>query len=451
MSTDLHIEEHRRHLKLARYGIPGIILIFYVTAAMGFSFTPDGTFLGLQWVHSVTEGLGFHGFAPMPGAGSPSPLWVLLISIGSALHLDPVLLAKILSLSFCCAAIFLSYLVAHDITSDPLLALCVALLVATNGLLLQTAPSGTPHAIFAVAVLGALFSTLRSDYLLASIALGLASLLAWQAAALVIPFIGHVWLSSRNRSQRLRTLSGAYVALTALAAPWVIYAARHSAPWLTELPPSALALANTPTGWIALAILGIGCLVECVALLVLDFFRDASGRQHLLILVWLLWLAACALLWDAGFLLAALPIAAAYCLASVRLLAYRIGWERHAVAATFVLTALLLFFNQADLGNGRRAAMADAESAVKVQTTLASRVRNAVPEEASLGAEWPGLIGYVAARPVTPLPPGARPWTDFAITSERPIAGYTALYGGANAGPVPGTLDRSRFLLWKRQ
>ncbi len=451
MSTDAHIEEHRRHLKLARYGVPGIILIFYITAAMGFSFTPDGTFLGLQWVHGITQGLGFHGFAPMPGSGSPSPLWVMLVSIGTQLHLNPILLAKILSLSFCCAAIFLSYLLAYDITNDPLLALCVALLVATNGLLLQTAPSGTPHAIFAVAVLGALFSTLRSDYLLASISLGLACLLAWQAVVLVIPFVGHIWLSARTRSQRLRVLSGAYVALTALMAPWVIYALRHDIPWLTELPPSAIALANTDTGWIALTILGAGCLIECVALLVLDFFRDASARHHLLILGWLLWLAACALLWDPGFLLAALPLAAAYALASARLLAYRLGKERHAVAATFVLTALLLFFNQADLGNGRRAAMADAENAVQVQITLASKVKGAVPDEASLGAEWPGLIGYVAARPVTPLLPGSQPWTDFAITSERPIAGYTALYSGANSSGLPGALDRSRFLLWKRQ
>ncbi|HEX9007385.1 MAG TPA: hypothetical protein VF889_08820, partial [Bacteroidota bacterium] len=59
--------------------------------------------------------------------------------------------------------------------------------------------------------------------------------------------------------------------------------------------------------------------------------------------------------------------------------------------------------------------------------------------------------GYVAARPVTPLPPGSQPWTDFAITSERPINGYTALYSGANTGGVPEVVDRSRFLLWKRQ
>ncbi len=323
--------------------------------------------------------------------------------------------------------------------------------MATNGLLLQTAPSGTPHAIFAVAVLGALFSTLRSDYLLASIALGLACLLAWQAVALVIPFVGHVWLSARSRSQRMRVLSGAYVALTALVAPWLIYAARHGIPWMTELPPSALAMANSGTGWIALAILGAGCLVECAALLLLDFFREAAGRHHLLILGWLLWLTACALLWDPGFLLAALPVAAAYALSSARLLAYRLGREQHAVAATFVLTALLLFFNQADLGNGRRAVMTDTENAVRVQSTLAARVRSTVPDEASLGAEWPGLIGYVAARPVTPLPPGAQPWTDFVITSERTIAGYTPLYSGANTVGVPGALDHSRFLLWKRQ
>jgi hypothetical protein len=438
-------------LRLGRYGVPAVILMFYITAATGFSFTPDGTFLGLQWVQRIVHGEGFRGFTMLPGSGSPSPFWVILLSTGSAMHLDPLLLSKILSLFFSCVVILVSYLTALDITDNLIMAFCVALLMAANGLLLQAAPSGTPHPVLAALLLGALLCMIRHDRVLASLALGLACLMAWQAIVLAVPLCADIWMASGSRSRALRLLTTSYVVLTALIAPWLIYAVHNRIPWLTEIPPSSIPLAGTPASWALLAILAAGCLAGTVMLLSPRLLAETLGRRHILILGWTLWLTICALAWDPCFILAALPVGAAYAIASAHSLALRLRIEGRSMAAVFLLTALLLVLSQADVGGGRRALMAAAEKAVPVITELASRVRTSVPEEATLAAEWPGLVGYVAARPVTALSPGGSPGTDFAITAGREIAGYAAVYSAVNTSGPPEAPDQSRFLIWKRQ
>jgi hypothetical protein len=422
-----------------------LILMFYALAATGFFFTPDGTYLALQWVSGIAHGEGFRGYTMMAGLGSPSPFWVAVVSVGAAMHLDPVLLAKILSLFFSCILVLLAYLAGHDLTGDPLMALGVALVTASSGLLLQTAPSGAPHTLLAVLILGALFSMMRHDRILASVALGLACLTAWQAAILAVPLLADIWLTAGSRPRALRLLTASYVVLTALVAPWIIYAVRNRVPWLIELPPSGLLLAATPWGWAVLAVLGTGC--AAAAELIIRTFTDPLGRRHLLILIWTLWLVLCALVWDAGFLLPALPVAASYAMVSLLRLNTRVRAGAWSPGAVLALTALLLLLSQVDAALGRRPAMAAAGKAVPALTELAFRVRGAVPEGASLAAEWPGLVGYVAARPVSPLDAHGGAETDFAVTSDRQLAGYAILYSAVNTGE-PGM--PARFLIWKR-
>ena len=43
----LHPDEHRLIRSLVRYGIPVLMLIFYVNASLRFDYTPDSTFLSL--------------------------------------------------------------------------------------------------------------------------------------------------------------------------------------------------------------------------------------------------------------------------------------------------------------------------------------------------------------------------------------------------------------------
>jgi len=444
-------KEDRPYLfRIARYGLPLVVLVFYLTSVTAFSYTPDTAFLPLQWVHNVVAGLGFQGFTGLPNAGSPSPLWIFLISLGASLQIDALLLAKILSLFFSCLILVLSYLVTHDLTDDPVMALCMALVGATSGWLLEASPSGTPCTLLGTLLLASIFCIIRQDSILAAILLALSCLMAWQAAILLVPYVVDLWLSDVSRSKRLRLLTISYILLTSLLVPWILYANANNAPWWPEHPLSGLSASSSPFAIAVILLVGAPAIAGGLLLFFRKDGEEGLGKRHAVIWCWIVWLAVCSIWWDGGFLLALFPLLGAYMFIFFRVLLRILGRSERTIIAAFLFTAALMVLQQLDYVRVRRVAMEQAQESGPVLTELAYWIKSSVPDDVSVSAEWPGMVGYVAGRPVSPLNAGSQPTTEYAITSETELHGYIALRSAAKPVEDIPSIEQVRFLIWKR-
>ena len=85
---------------MTRYGPAFIVALFYVTVVFHYSYTPDDTYIYLQYAKNLANGNGFSFNANSPSYGITGPLWVLLIAGGVKAGLDPLIVAKTFDLLF---------------------------------------------------------------------------------------------------------------------------------------------------------------------------------------------------------------------------------------------------------------------------------------------------------------------------------------------------------------
>lgn len=83
-----------------QYGIGVIVVVFYVTASLHFHYTPDDTYIYLQYGRNIARGEGISFNAGTPSYGMTGPLWGFLIAAGTKLSLDPYIVAKTLDIVF---------------------------------------------------------------------------------------------------------------------------------------------------------------------------------------------------------------------------------------------------------------------------------------------------------------------------------------------------------------
>ncbi len=138
------MNEERRLRSLLLFSLPVIVGLFYATAGLHFSYTPDDTYIYLQFARNVGAGHGV-GFNPgEPTYGVTSPLWMLIIALGRKLGLDPYFGAKALDLVFASFALIALYLVAFEIIRDVGVALCAAVAFSVNAWFLRWSGAGGP-------------------------------------------------------------------------------------------------------------------------------------------------------------------------------------------------------------------------------------------------------------------------------------------------------------------
>ena len=73
--------------RIARYGLPLLVLIFYIHAARFLEYTPDHGFIVPTYAAGLINGVGLEGPSWAAGFGTPSPLWALLLAAGGAWEL----------------------------------------------------------------------------------------------------------------------------------------------------------------------------------------------------------------------------------------------------------------------------------------------------------------------------------------------------------------------------
>ncbi len=436
--------------QVVRYGLPLVILIFYISATWNFSYTPDSTFLSLR----LTRDLSVQGTLeslPAHPESTPNPLWVFFLSLSTLLKLDSLLAAKIFSLFFSCLGVLLVYLVASEILQDRLLAFCASLAVATNGVFLQMAPAGSALPLAIVLVMAALFFMLRDDYLLSAIMLGLATLVFWQAVGGLVLLLSDAWLGAASRRLRLRKVLLVLLLYLCTVTPWILFAAFRAAPpipWLVGLGDfPGLYMA---TG-VAVAIPAVVAGLACIGVLTRRQSDDGLSRQrHLIVIFWACWFLACFGFRDWTAWVFTLPLVIIYAFVAVQ---QRALLPHSAAAYTqgLILTGILIFLHQVAFNASARPLMVQTEKDSEELVELAYWIKNGVPDEASVGARRPELLAYYAQRPVESVDPAGRPSTEYLVSEKEEVWGYDLVYRASRV--VEGELlpGAGHFAVWKKK
>jgi hypothetical protein len=436
-------------LQVVRYGLPLVILVFYVSASWNFSYTPDNTFLSLRIARDITSGGALEPVPGHPGAAS-NPLWVLFIALGSFLKLDLLAVAKVFGLFFSCMAVLVSYLLATEILRDRFLAFCSALAVATSGLLLQVAPSGTALPLALSLTLLALFFMLRNDYLLSSLMLGIATLLYWQALGAFILLLCDAWLNSVTPRQRVRALVLSSLVFLCAVVPWVLFVGLRSVPPF----PWLVGLGDFPGG--SLLTGGAAALPALIAAIasvrmVRHQRLDGIGRQsHIVIIIWACWFLASAAVWGWDFFLIALPVIVIYALSITQELRL-MPRAAAAYARSLFLTGVLILVHQLAFAHAAKPVMLRTERDTEELVELAYWIKNGIPEEASISAVRPERLAYYAGRPVSVWNSGDRPTTDYVVSDAEDLWGYDLVHRASRLDDDQLLTGAGRYAIWKKK
>lgn len=231
---------------VVRYGMAIIVLLFYITAVMHYEYTPDDTYIYLQYGKNIANGEGFSFNPGTPSYGITGPLWALLIAAGTALHLDPYVAAKTLDLFFACVALLVLYLVAFLILRDKRYAFLAATLFAFDAWFLRWTGSGMEASL---AVLLALLCTLyvyRNEYALASVVCGILSLVRPEGALLFVVLQVDNFINSTNRWASFRSTLRSVGVFAAITLPWVVFSYIHFG---TIIPNTVAAKTSAGMSW----------------------------------------------------------------------------------------------------------------------------------------------------------------------------------------------------------
>lgn len=215
----------QRWLKnLIRFGLPAIVLIFYIAASSHFAYTPDDTYIYLQFAKNILRGDGFAFNAAEPTYGITSPLWLVLVTGGGWVGIDLYIVAKVLDLVFASLALVLVYLFAFEIIRDHGVALCATLAFSVNIWFLRWAATGMETSFAVLLLVLTIRYCLKNEYLLAIVFAALLTLTRPEAWLLALLIFVDVYQNSLDKRRGGKMVLALLIVYAALLAPWLIYA-----------------------------------------------------------------------------------------------------------------------------------------------------------------------------------------------------------------------------------
>ncbi|MFH0989325.1 MAG: hypothetical protein V1799_04825 [bacterium] len=153
---------------LLKYGIAAIVGVFFLTAALHFTYTPDETYVYLRMAKNFADGDGLAFNMRSPSLEVPSPLWALLLGIGAMTHIDPYIGAKTLDAVLASFSILLLYLLALGIIRDHLFALAAAWIFSFDSWMIRWSATGLESSLAQFLTLLALWYIFKREYSTAS-------------------------------------------------------------------------------------------------------------------------------------------------------------------------------------------------------------------------------------------------------------------------------------------
>ncbi|MCI0707037.1 MAG: hypothetical protein L0Y80_06100 [Ignavibacteriae bacterium] len=344
-----------------KYGFVLIVVIFYITTTMHFDYTPDDTYIYMQYAKNIARGDGFTFNAGMPSYGVTSPLWTLLVAAGTGMGLDPYVVAKTLDLVFACIAVALVYVLTYFVVRDKRYAVIGAALFSFDVWFLRWAGTGMETSLAVVLTLLSFLYVYRNEYQLAALAAGVLTLVRPEGSLLFIALQVDNFLNTKEFKPALRSffLSSGMYALVVV--PWVVF----SAVYFGTIVPNTLASKSSLGMWWESVVLNLQTIgqvvgtshVLCLAALVIGLFvywRVEGWKLVRLDFLGILWIVLLPLAYlvmsvqiISRYLLIVSPFIVIYGLWGIKKLEESGNLaERRAIGALVVLTALTLGINQ---------------------------------------------------------------------------------------------------------
>ncbi|HEX9829681.1 MAG TPA: hypothetical protein VGB10_05665 [Bacteroidota bacterium] len=229
-----------------KYGFVIIVLVFYVTAALHFDYTPDDTYIYMQYAKNIASGDGFAFNAGEPSYGVTGPLWALLIAAGAAMGLDPYIVGKTFDLVFASVAVAMVYVLTFFVVRDKRYAVLGAAMYSFDVWFLRWAGSGMESSLSVVLVLLSFMYVYRNEYHLAAIAAGVLTLVRPEGALLFAAIQVDNFLNSKEVKPAFRSflVSCGLYALAVL--PWVLFSALYFG---TVIPNTFIAKTSAGFSW----------------------------------------------------------------------------------------------------------------------------------------------------------------------------------------------------------
>lgn len=434
-------------LQIVRYGLPLVVLVFYVTASLGFDYTADNTFVTLRYAR---DGVAATDSAQEPAggiAGTPTPLWVFLLFLGTVAHLDVLLASKVLGLFFSCLVILCTYLVAYEVLADRLIAFCIALVLAVQSWFLQIAVSGSAMPLAMTLSLAALFFLLRNEYMLASLLAGLSALVVWQAVGLLPALLIDAYVNSVNKRRAFKVMVSAVLVYFTALTPWILYAVWHRVR-PTPVLYSPGELPGMFAGGTSLIVLAVAMIFGIIRLLKSQSRGLLWVRAQIAPLLWMGWLGLTAFRGGMELVFMAVPLLIVYAFHGFREVLQLSTRPVQAYTWIFIVTGLLIVENQFAFNLRARPAMQLSTVRAGELMTIARWLRANTPAGAVVSAEHPGVLGFYSGRNVTS--PGDIPDPDYVVSPGIPVGGFTMVYRPAHLpGADQGVEDH--FAVWKRR
>ena len=208
---------------LVRFGLAIIVALFYVTIVLHYSYTPDDTYIYLQYAKNLASGGGFAFNPGIPSYGVTGPLWVLLIAAGAKAGLDPFIVAKTFDILFASLSIVVVYTLSVSLMRDRIYALAAALIFSFDAFFLRWSASGMETSFAVILVLLAVKYAYLGDFHIAAFVTGLLTLVRPEGALLFIVLLIDNTARAFLLGKDWRKFWIEFVVYGLVVAPWLVY------------------------------------------------------------------------------------------------------------------------------------------------------------------------------------------------------------------------------------
>jgi hypothetical protein len=438
-------QQSRAILQIVRFGLPVIVGLFYVTSARGFDFTADSAYTAASWADALRGVSAIH-----PSIAPFSPLWSVLIALGGMIGLDPLLVAKILSLVFGCFALLALYLLSVEVLEDRILSFCVTLIFALDPWLLQAGPSGSATSLLLALSLASLFFLKRGDFALSSLLGGLAALTAWPAALLFLCLVPEVF-SARSGTNSGKILLASALVFFSVLLPWGLFAAFRGTPLLPlGVEAGGLPSPSWPTAIVLLLfllVIGSGF----VQLRRAPLLRLLAGRSPLFLGIWCAWSALAGLLWERDLWLAGLAALAVLAGRGLQNTVRALREDPPKYTAAFLATCALLVLNQVSYLTVSHRAMALAVEDQEEVRVIAHWMKSQLHGPMVVESHYPGMLGLLLGEQAQVEQEGPVLHAPYAVLGRRKVEGYEELFRPSPVDPDASGFAEGHLGLFRRK
>jgi hypothetical protein len=210
-----------------QYGAAVIVLIFYITASLHFSSTPDETYVYLQYGRNIARGEGISFNAGSASYGVTGPLWALLIAGGAKLSLDPYIVAKTLDIVFASLALMAVLAFAFIVIRDRLYAIFAAWMFSFDAWFLRWSGSGTETSLAVLLAMLALWYAYKKEHITSSLVVGLLTLVRPEGVFLFLAAMVDAFLNGRNKMSAFRVVIVSVTLYLMIVGTWLGFSYVH--------------------------------------------------------------------------------------------------------------------------------------------------------------------------------------------------------------------------------